>query len=372
MKKSIILSTFILAVLASCGKKQEQAAAPTGPMPFPVEKVVKQDAVTYQTYAANLEGQQNVEIRPKVNGFIQKIYVDEGQLVKKGQLLFKLETDTQNQDASGLKAAVQAAEVEVDRLKPLVDRKIISNVQLETAKARLAQAKSAYNSVNASIGFGTIKSPVDGVIGSIPFKAGSLVSSASEQPLTTVSDTRNMRAYFTLNEKELLNFNRTFTGATTQAKLKTVPPVELLLVDNSVYDQKGKIETINGMMNASTGSTEFRAVFANPQGLLRNGSTGTIRIPIQQKNVTLVPQNAVFEMQGKQMVYVVGPGNKVAVRIIETGGTSDLNFIVTQGLEVGELVVTEGASKLQEGMQIIPQDKANTSNVASTPTSTKK
>lgn len=326
-------------------------------MPFPVQKVIKQDAVVYQTYAANLEGQQNVEIRPKVNGFIQKIYVDEGQIVKKGQLLFKLETDTQNQDASGYKAAVQAAQVEVDRLIPLVDRKIISNVVLETAKAKLAQAKSAYNSINATIGFGTIKSPVDGVVGSIPFKEGSLVNASSVEPLTTVSDTRHMRAYFTLNEKELLTFNKTFTGANTAEKLKTVPAVELVLVDNSVYDQKGKIETINGMMNPSTGSTEFRAVFTNPQGLLRNGSTGTIRIPIQQKNVTLVPQNAVFEMQGKQMVFVVGPDNKVQTRIIQTNGTSELNFIVTGGLQPDELVVTEGASKLQDGTQIVPEEK---------------
>lgn len=378
MRKLSILNTFILAlVLASCGKKEEQAQQPTGPIPFPVKKVIQQDAIVYQMYAANLEGQQNVEIRPKVNGFIQKIYVDEGQVVKKGQLLFKLETDTQNQDASGYKAAVQAAQVEVDRLVPLVDRKIISNVVLETAKAKLAQAKSAYNSINATIGFGTIKSPVDGVVGSIPFKEGSLVNATSVQPLTTVSDTKTMRAYFTLNEKELLNFNKIFKGATTAEKLKTVPPVELILVDNSVYDQKGKIETINGMMNAQTGSTQFRAVFTNPQGLLRNGSTGTIRIPIQQKNVTLVPQNAVFEMQGKQMVFVVGQDNKVQTRIVETNGTSELNFIVTGGLQPGERVVTEGASKLQDGTQIVPQEKpaqptALAADSVSTPTLTKK
>ena len=354
-KNSILLSLFAVLLLASCGKKQEQAPPPSGPMPFPVQKVVRQDAVVYQTYAVNLEGRQNVEIRPKVNGYIQKIFVDEGQVVRKGQLLFKLETDTQNQDASGAKANVQAAQVEVDRLKPLVDRKIISNVQLETAKAKLAQAKSAYNSIAATIGYGTIKSPVDGVIGSLPFKEGSLVSMAQAEPLTTVSDTRAMRAYFSLNEKELLNFNRNFKGATMAEKLKNVPPVELVLVDGSVYDQKGKTEAVNGIMNPATGSTDFRAAFANPQGLLRSGSSGTVRLPIQQKNVVLVPQNAVFEMQGKQLIYVVGPDNKVASRIITTSGTSDLNFIVTDGLKEGEMVVTEGASKLQDGTQIIPQ-----------------
>ncbi|MGK4566726.1 efflux RND transporter periplasmic adaptor subunit [Flavobacterium sp. 3HN19-14] len=291
---------------------------------------------------------------------MQKIFVDEGQVVRKGQLLFKLETNTQNQDASGAKAAVQAAQVEVDRLQPLVDRKIISVVQLETAKAKLAQAKSVYNGINATINFGTITSPVDGVVGSLPFKAGSLVSAASAEPLTTVSDTKNMRAYFSLNEKELLNFNRTFKGATTAEKLKVVPPVELVLVDGSVYDQKGKIETINGIMNPQTGSTDFRAQFANPQGLLRSGSSGTVRLPVIQKNVVLVPQNAVFEMQGKQIIYVVGKDNKVESRIIETGGTSELNFIVTKGLEEGELFVSEGASKLQDGTQIVPQEVSAT------------
>lgn len=328
---------------------------PQGPMPFPVQAVAKQDAVVYQEYTANLEGQQNVEIRPKVNGFIQKIFVDEGQVVRKGQLLFKLETQTQNEDASAAKAAVQAAQVEVDRLKPLVDRKIISNVQLETAKAKLAQAKASYGAIAANIGFATITSPVDGVIGGIPFREGSLVSSTSEMPLTTVSDTRVIRAYFSMNEKQLLFFNKTFKGATTAEKLKSAPEVSLLLVDNTEYDQKGRLATMNGLVNPQTGTTQFRAEFKNPEGILRSGSSGIIRLPIDEKNVMLVPQNAVFEVQGKQMVYVVGKDNKVKSRIIETKGTSGLNFIVSGGLEEGELIVVEGASKLKDDMEIVPQ-----------------
>lgn len=348
---SILIATIILS---SCGKKEEQMPA-QGPMPFPVQTVAKQDAVVYQEYTANLEGQQNVEIRPKVSGFIQKIYVDEGQVVKKGQLLFKLETQTQNQDASAAKAAVQAAQVEVDRLKPLVDRKIISIVQLETAKANLAQAKANYGSIAANIGFGTITSPVSGVIGSLPYREGSLVSSTSEMPLTTVSDTKIIRAYFSMNEKQLLFFNKTFKGATTAEKLKSAPEVSLLLVDNTEYDQKGKIATMNGLVNPQTGTTQFRAEFKNPEGILRSGSSGTIRLPIEQKNVMLVPQNAIFEVQGKQTIYVVGKDNKVKSRIVQTSGTSELNFIVTGGLEEGEVVVIEGASKLKDDMEIVPQ-----------------
>lgn len=354
----ISITSFILAlVLVSCGKKEEQQMPPQGPAPFPVETVSKQDATIYQEYTANLEGQQNVEIRPKVNGFIQKIYVDEGQMVKKGQLLFKLETQTLNQDASASKAMVQAAQVEVDRLKPLVDRKIISNVQLETAKAKLAQAKSAYGSIAANIGYGTITSPVNGVVGSLPYREGSLVSATSEMPLTTVSDSKVIRAYFTMNEKQLLSFNKTFKGSNTVEKLKNVPEVSLLLVDDSEYNVKGKIATINGLVNPQTGTTEFRAEFKNPEGLLRSGSTGIIRLPIEQKDVIVVPQNAVFEVQGKQMIYVVGKDNKVKSTIITTNGTSGLNFIVTDGLSEGDVIVVEGASKLKDDMEIVPQGK---------------
>ncbi len=361
MKRISITSFIIALLLVSCGKKEEQQMPPQGPMPFPVEKVVKQDAVVFQEYTANLEGQQNVEIRPKVNGFIQKIFVDEGQMVKKGQLLFKLETQTLSQDASAAKAMVQAAQVEVNRLKPLVDRKIISNVQLETANAKLAQAKSAYGSIAANIGYATITSPVNGVVGSLPYREGSLVSATNEMPLTTVSDSKIIRAYFTMNEKQLLTFNKTFSGATTVEKLKNVPAVSLILVDDSEYNQKGKIVTVNGLVNSQTGTTEFRAEFNNPEGLLRSGSTGIVRLPIEQKNVILVPQNAVFEVQGKQFIYVVGAENKVKSTLITTNGVSGMNFIVTKGLSEGDLIVVEGASKLKDDTPIIPQEKnANT------------
>lgn len=354
MKKISLPIIAFLLIFSSCGKKDQQVPD-QGPSAYAVQKIITQEATVYQEFTANIEGQQNVEIRPKVNGFIQKIYVDEGQVVKKGQILFKLETQMLNQDASASKAMVQAAQVEVDRLKPLVDRKIISNVQLETAKAKLAQAKSAYRSIAANIGYGTIYSPVNGVIGSLPFKEGSLVNPTGEMPLTTVSDTKNVRAYFSMNEKQLLSFNKTFKGATAAEKLKSTPEVTLILVDDSEYDQKGKITTMNGLVNPTTGTTEFRADFKNPQGLLRSGSSGIIRLPIVQKDVILVPQKAVFETQGKQMIYVVAAENKVKLRIIQTNGTDDLNYIVTEGLSEGELVVIEGASKLKEDMEILPK-----------------
>ncbi len=363
---TLAFSTVAFLIIASCGNKNEQQQMPpSGPPTVPVMTVEKTDALTYQTYAANLEGQQNVEIRPKVNGFIQKIYVDEGQMVKKGQLLFKLETAVLNQEANAGRAVVNAAQVEVDRLKPLVDRKIISEVVLETAKAKLAQAKSTFSSTQANIGYGTIVSPVDGMVGSIPYKEGSLASATSEMPLTTVSDTRNMRAYFSLNEKQLLQFNKNFAGANTAEKLKKVGDIELTLVDNSIYNQKGSIETINGSMNAATGSTEFRAKFANPEGLLRNGSSGEVRIPVMRKDIMLIPQNAIFDVQGKQMVLKIGAENKVESTIVTIDGSDGDNFIVVGGLEAGDQIVTAGVTKLRQGTQVVPENK-NTKEAATT------
>ena len=353
--KNILKSTLaILLVVATVSCKKEQPQQAKGLMTLNVQKVKKQDAVVYQQYSASLEGQQNVEIRPKVTGFIQKIYIDEGQVVKKGQLLFKLETATLSQDASAEKAKVNAAQVEVDRLFPLVERNIISNVQLETAKANLAQAKSNYNSIIANINYANITSPVNGVVGSLPYKEGSLVSGTIAEPLTTVSDTKNMRAYFSMNEKQLLDFSRTFKGNTMQEKINNIADVSLILVDNSKYEHPGKIETINGLINKRTGSTEFRAAFQNPEGILRSGGSGVVQIPFTEKNIVLVPQVAVFEMQGKKIVYVVGKDNKVESRVIDTKGTLDLDFIVSSGIEEGDLLVVEGVSKLTEGQEIIP------------------
>ncbi len=354
--KNILKSTFAILLVfsaVSCKKDKPQQQA-KDPITLNVQKVKKQDAVVYQQYSANLEGQQNVEIRPKVTGFIQKIYIDEGQIVKKGQLLFKLETAKLSQDASAEKAKVKAAQVEVDRLVPLVERNIISNVQLETAKANLAQAKSNYNSIIANINYANITSPVNGVVGSLPYKEGSLVNIDIIEPLTTVSDTKNMRVYFSMNEKELLDFSRTFKGNTMQEKINNIADVSLILVDNSIYEHSGKIETINGLINKRTGSTEIRATFQNPEGILRSGGSGIVQIPFSEKNIVLVPQVAVFEMQGKKIVYLVGKDNKVESRVIDTKGTLDLDFIVSGGIKEGDLLVVEGVSKLTEGQEIIP------------------
>lgn len=349
-------------VATSCGDKDQQQAQAAAPaMPFAVQPMQFQDAVVFQEYTANLEGQQNVEIRPKVAGFIQKIYVEEGQAVRKGQLLFQLETNTLNEDAAAAKAMVNAAQVEVDRLAPLVERQIISNVQLETAKARLAQAKSSYGSLAANIGYARVTSPVDGYVGSLPFKEGALVSTAGN-PLTTVSDSRKIRAYFTLNEMQMIQFAKTFEGGTLAEKMKNVPSVNLILADGSTYDVQGKLASINAISDQVTGTTQFRADFDNPQAILRSGGKAKIQIPVNLKQTMLIPQQAVSDMQGKMFVYVVGEGNKVKQQMIQINGISGLNYVVTSGLNVGDKVVVEGIMKLRPDMEIVPQTAATTAS----------
>src|SRR5690606_18432814 len=230
---------------------------------------------------------------------------DEGQKVRKGQVLFKLETQSLSQDAEAAKANINAAQVEVDKLIPLVEKNIISSVQLETAKAKLAQAKSGYSSIAANIGHATIKRPIGGYVGSSPFREGALVSPSDPQPLTTVSTTEDVYVFFALNEKDYLNFLKTTKGTTRDEKVKNFPEVELELATGTIYDQKGKIETVTGQINKTTGTVTFRAKFPNPNGLLANGSSGAIRIPKTYENTLVVPESATYEQQGIVYAYKV-------------------------------------------------------------------
>ena len=213
-------------------------------MPYKVVQVSKESATLLAEYPTKLEGITDIDIRAKVDGYIEKIYVDEGQEVKKGQILFKLETQTATQDAAAAKAKVDAAQVEVSRLKPLVDRKIISDVQLATANANLANAKSVYQGIIARINYATIKSPVNGIVGTLPFRIGSYVSSQTAEPLTRISDISKVYAYFSVNEKEQLDIMMNAEGKTFQDKIGKMPAVNLVLSNGAAYQEKGKNRNI--------------------------------------------------------------------------------------------------------------------------------
>lgn len=356
MKSSTsLIVSLLLATMVSCGTKEgrQRAIAPTPPS-LKVISIKKQDLTTFNTYSTTMEGKQNVEIWPKVSGFVQEIYVEEGQKVKKGQLLFKLETQSLSQDANAAKALVNVAQVEVDKLIPLVEKGIISNVQLETAKAKLMQAKSTYESVIANINYSRITSPVGGYIGTIPHKVGTLVSNNMAQPMTVVSDISEVRAYFSLNEKELLKIRQRLASEGRQISLDKAPEVELIMVNGEIYPHKGKIAVVNNIINGTTGSVTIRADFKNPEYLLSTGSTGQIKIPSISKDIFVIPQEATIDLQGNKMIYVMDKENKVTSTPIKIASQTSDSFLVKTGLKEGTIIVTEGVSKLKNGQTISP------------------
>lgn len=345
--------TMVALVITGCGNPEaKQKAAPA--MPYPTIEVAKRTVTDHSSYPARIEGTVNSEVRAKVSGYIQDVLVDEGQMVKKGQLLFRLETQALSQDAAAAKARINVAQVEVSKLKPLVEKNIISPVQLETAKANLEQAKSNYQSIAANIGYANIKSPVNGVIGSIPFRKGSLVSPQDPTPLTTVSDIKDIYAYFSLNEKELISFMRNVEGANLDEKASNLPKVSLVLADGSTYEHEGTIETIAGAINPKTGTTQFRATFPNPEGLLRNGNSGTLLLPKTIENAIVVPELSTFEQQGKTFVYLVENDSLVTKAIHPIGGAAGL-LVIDNGLQEGDVILAKGLNKVRPGIKIVPQ-----------------
>ena len=357
-------------VLVSCnGSSNQGQQAAMGPLSIPVVEVPLKDVSGYTSYPTSIEGTINSQVRAKVSGYITDVLVDEGQPVKKGQTLFKLETQTLSQDAGAAEANVAAAQVEVNRLKPLVAKGIIGKVQLETAEARLAQAQASSNSIAASIDYATIKSPVNGYVGAIPYRQGALVSPGDPTPLTTVSATDDVYAFFALNERDYLNFIQTAEGATLSEKINNFPPVELRLVNGSVYEEKGKIETVTGQISTSTGTVSFRARFPNPNRLLANGNSGSIMIPKTYEQATVIPESATFEQQGKVYIYKV-QGDTVAVSsIVEVQDRIEGLIVVASGLEAGEKIVAQGVGTLRNNTplspDLVPFDSiANNINVA--------
>ncbi|UYW02347.1 efflux RND transporter periplasmic adaptor subunit [Flavobacterium agricola] len=351
IKKTFVLITlFGTLTFVSCNKTAEQPQP--APLALQAITVTQAPAQVNLEFPTKIEGLKNIEIRPKANGFIKEIYVDEGQSVKKGQLLFKLETDVLTQDASAAKAAIEAAQVEVDRLTPLVEKGIVGSVLLEAAKARLAQTKATYSGIVANINYANVVAPTDGVIGALPYKPGALVSSTINPPLTTISDTKQVRAYFNLNEKQMIAFAKNVPGASTPEKIKNAPAVQLRLVDNSIFSESGKIAAIEGLIDANTGTTRLRADFNNPDAILRSGSSGTIIFPVSYENVLVIPQKAVLDLQGKNLVYVVDKDGIAQSRTVEILNQTDREYIIASGLEVGDVIVTEGLAKVRDGQPV--------------------
>ena len=354
--------------LASCAGQAMNTPPP--PPSLPVIKINSGNATTWLEYPASIEGSTNIEIRPQVSGYLEKIFVEEGAWVTKGQPLFRINSREYNEFSNSASASVQAAkasiekaQVEYDRLKPLVENKVIAEVQLKTANANLnaakadyAQAISSKGSADITVGYTLITAPVSGYIGHIPFKQGSLIGKGETAPLTVLSDINNVHAYFSMSEADFLSFISKYEGKNTEEKIKNIPAVDLQLPDNTIYNNKGKIELVQGQFDRSSGTISFRVVFANNEKLLRSGITGKIRIPSLYQNQLLIPQESTYEMQDKVFVFALGDSNKVVSKQIAISGKSGSNYLVSKGITNGESIVYSGIQRLRDGAVITPQN----------------
>ncbi|MEC4115431.1 efflux RND transporter periplasmic adaptor subunit [Myroides phaeus] len=363
--------TTVLAALAisvtSCGKKDQQAPA-HGPMPYKVIEVPTQNVIGYNTFPTTIQGKTTSSVRAKIAGYIQELYVDEGSIVKKGQPLFRLETNMLNESADAAKASIRTAEaqvsvaqVNVDKLTPLVQKGIISAIELKTAEANLASAKSQlaaakaqYQSIVANIDYSIIKSPIDGIVGAINYRVGSLVSPSDPNPLTIVSDDSEMFAYFSMNEKDYFNFLENIPGKSLKEKVANLPEVKLVLANGQTYETPGKIETITGQINTATGTVQVRALFPNSGHILSNGNSGKLLVPQEHKDVVVVPESATFEQQGQVYVFAVVNDTAKAAKIEVIDRVNKL-AVVKEGLKQGDKIVGAGLGTLRPGTAITPQ-----------------
>lgn len=375
MKKSRMFSlvatigaTATIFGLTSCGEKTQQM----GDMTPEIATITVAEGTSdlASNYAATIKGKTDIDVRPLVSGFITKVHVDEGQRVSKGQTLFTLDqvqyqaaVDQTLAQVNAARTAVESARLTADNKQRLFDKNIISEYenqlaknQLSQAEAQLSQANAALTTARKNLSYTVVTAPSDGFVGSIPNREGSLASPSSAQPLTTVSDNSQVYAYFSLNEKDLLDL--TDGGRhSVDARIAGMPAVQLQLADGSVYPMEGKVSTVSGVINNSTGAASVRALFPNPSGMLRSGNTGNVIIPQHNDSVIVIPQKASFEIQGLRYVYVLNDSNMTQSRPVQVLDISNgKDFVVLGGLTPGERIVTEGVGTLvRDGMPVTPK-----------------
>lgn len=362
-KNKLMLVAAAATVLMSCGGG---GGRPTfGDNEFPVDTIGVQNASLQSTYPATINGIQDVEIRPKVSGFLTQINVTEGQTVSAGQVLFVVDNETYQAQVRQAQAAVNTAQSAVntakltfDNTKQLHASKVVGDYELQTAEntclsaqAQLAQAQAALASAKEALSFCYVKSPAKGVVGTLPLKKGALVSASNV--LTHVSDISTMDVYFSMTEKDMLTMSQNEGGLS--GVVGNFPPVKLQLADGSIYGYEGHVTSISGVIDRSTGSVQLKAQFPNPDKLLKSGGSGTIIVPRSADAAIVIPQNVVMEVQNKKFVYLLKDSNKVSYTEITVDPQNDgNNYIVTGGLKVGDKYVTNGITKLNDGMEIVP------------------
>jgi len=372
---------FIIASLFTACNNVNKKSNLTTPKDYPVLTLEPQQAATYTDYPAIIQGQQVIEVRPMVDGYLESIYVPEGATVKKGQLLFKISNPQFEQNAITAQAAIKSAQadsataqMDLEKVKPLVERDIVSKYEQDAAQytlnskiAAVSQARASLRNAEINIGYTYIYSPQDGVIGLIPYKIGALVSSTSTSPLTTLSTANSVYAYFSLSETQLLNFYNSVPGNSIAEKVKHSPQVGLVLADGSVYQYKGTLQLASGLITTSSGTATFKAAFPNPTGIILSGASANVRIPNNYDSALLIPQSSTFQIQDKIVAYKLDANNKVVSTILNVTPTMDgQSYIVLDGLKADDRVVLNGVN-LKDGFQVTPRN-ANTDNVKATGT----
>lgn len=354
------------AMLTSCGGSKKGGMPDFGDNEFAVRTIQSSNASMQTTYPATIKGIQDVEVRPKVSGFITKVCVHEGQTVSAGQLLFTIDSETYVAAVRQAKAAVNTAKAQLntskltyENNKKLFEKHVIGQYELSTAEnsyataqATLAQAQASLASAEETLSWCSVKSPSAGVVGSLPFKVGALVS-ASGSALTTISNISTMEVFFSMSESDILSLTK--SAGSAASAIASLPAVKLQLTDGTIYDHPGKVVKMSGVIDATTGSVSLIAHFANPDKLLKSGGAGSIIIPTTDNTAIQVPQEACSQVQDKIFVYVVNKDNKVKYTEITVNPQNDgNNYIVTSGLHVGDRIVTKGITKLTDGMEIKP------------------
>ncbi len=368
MKQTFVQAALVACCMAvvSCGQAPTQQRAAE----YSVQTITTTDRTIPTNYSATIRGRQDIAIYPQVSGTISQVCITEGQRVTKGQTLFiidqvpyKAALRTAEANVEAAKAAVATAQLTYDSKKELFSRNVVSQYDLSTAenslltaKAQLAQADAALVNAANNLSYTVVKAPSNGVVGTLPYRVGALVSASIPQPLTTVSDNSTMYVYFSMTAKQQLNLTRRY-GSIAET-LKNMPDVQLQLNDGTVYDQTGRVESISGVVDTSTGSVQLRAVFPNENGLLLSGSTGNIIMPNLYKDCIVVPQMATFEIQDKVYVYKLVDGKATSSMIEVEKISNGREYIVTAGLTPGEVIITEGVGLMREGTPVVPKGQA--------------
>lgn len=358
-----------LSVLTACGGGQ--GGMKMGDDEFAVETLVAASSNQTIQYPATIKGLQDIEIRPQVSGFIVKLCVDEGATVRKGQALFQIDPTQYKAAYDQAKASVASAKANLETVtsteankKMLHEQKIISDFEYQTAvnnllsaKASLAQAEASYAAAKQNLGFCTVTSPSDGVIGTFPYRVGALVGPSAAEPLTTVSQIGDMYVYFSMTEKQLLALTK--AGGTLKEQLEKMPAVKLQLSDGTMYSEEGKIDAVSGVIDQTTGSVSMRAIFPNKQNILRSGGMANVVFPYTMSDIILIPQTATQEIQDKKFVYVLQSDNTIKHTEVQVSNLNDgKHYIVTGGLKPGDKIVVEGVQTLKDGQKITPITQA--------------